>query len=123
MCTKLTISVVVCAHTLDRLSHIRKMVCSVKDQTYSLYSLIIVCDYSDALHAVLEAEYPDIPIQKNVFEKGLSGARNTGIQNAQGDIIAFLDDDAIAQPNWLEKIAAVYDDPSIMAVGGHIEPE
>lgn len=48
----------------------------------------------------------------------LSVSRNIGIAMAQGDIVAFIDDDGIPEPEWLEQIAAGYDDPDVGAVGG-----
>ena len=50
------------------------------------------------------------------------GARNSGVTVAQGAVIAFLDDDAIAETNWLEHLAACYTDPHVLGVGGKIEP-
>ncbi|MES0811683.1 glycosyltransferase family 2 protein [Roseibium sp. SCPC15] len=122
MSTNVTISVVVCAHTLDRLRHIGEMVSSVRAQTYPVASLIIVSDHSDALHRVLKSEFSTALVIRNEFEKGLSGARNTGIKSACGDVVAFLDDDAAANPNWLEQLAKAYEDPTVMAVGGFIAP-
>src|SRR5439155_542168 len=50
-------------------------------------------------------------------------ARTTGIDRAdRGDVIAFLDDDAVAEPDWLETMLRAYGDGSVMAVGGRIEP-
>ena len=54
-------------------------------------------------------------------EQGLSLARNAGIAAAKGDVIAFVDDDAIASPNWLENVAATYrTHPDAWCVGGKI---
>ena len=49
-------------------------------------------------------------------------ARNTGVAAAQGAILAFLDDDAIAAPDWLEQMSSGYADPQVLGVGGAIEP-
>nr|MBA2451868.1 glycosyltransferase [Chloroflexia bacterium] len=54
--------------------------------------------------------------------QGLAGARNCGVRAARGDIIAFLDDDAIAAADWLSRLSAGYDNPSVNGVGGAIEP-
>ena len=53
----------------------------------------------------------------------LSGARKTGVTAAQGEIVAFLDDDAITDETWLEELTPVYDDPVLRAgaiIGGSL---
>ena len=52
---------------------------------------------------------------------GLSRARNAGIRAAHGEIIAFVDDDAIADPNWLMELKNAHRDTAIQCVGGRIE--
>jgi glycosyltransferase involved in cell wall biosynthesis len=59
---------------------------------------------------------------ENQEAPGLSGARNSGLAVAQGSIIAFLDDDAVAAPDWLARLRQGYDDPQAIGVGGAIEP-
>ncbi len=59
---------------------------------------------------------------ENREAKGASGARNSGAAIVQGAVVAFLDDDAIAEPNWIEHLAACYTDPNAVGVGGKIEP-
>jgi glycogen(starch) synthase len=48
----------------------------------------------------------------------LSVSRNVGICMAEGDIVAFIDDDAIPEPEWLAQLADAYSDPMVGAVGG-----
>ena len=59
-----------------------------------------------------------------VFEtkQGLSNARNTGIDHAQGEIVLFMDDDADAGKNWLESMVKAFDDPGVAAAGGPVKP-
>ena len=59
---------------------------------------------------------------ENAGRGGASGARNTGVAVATGDVVAFLDDDARPEPDWLERLMAAYDDPAVMAVGGVARP-
>ncbi len=82
------------------------------------WQVIVVADQNPALCGRLAAEYPDHEVIPNKFAKGLSGARNTGVEHAAGDVVVFLDDDARAQPQWLETLLASYDDESVLGVGG-----
>ena len=51
-------------------------------------------------------------------QANLSVSRNVGIAAAAGDIIAFIDDDAVPHPQWLRRLVARYDDADVGAVGG-----
>ena len=53
---------------------------------------------------------------------GMSRARNTGARAARGDIIAYIDDDAIAEPSWLGAHAAALADPALTATTGRVLP-
>jgi len=52
---------------------------------------------------------------------GLASARNTGLENADAPILAYLDDDALAHPDWLEGIVTAFQEfPTAGAVGGQV---
>jgi GT2 family glycosyltransferase len=111
-------SVVVCAYTENRWPQIQAALASIARQTVPPWQVIVVADHNPALYQRLEAHYPDLEVIPNSFERGLSGARNSGVQQAGGDIVVFLDDDARAEPGWLETLLASYHDESVLGVGG-----
>lgn len=115
-------SVVVCVYTEDRWEQICQAIQSLRVQTLSCAEIIVVVDYNRPLYERLVAEMPDVTVVENTDAKGLSGARNTGVALAQGQVIAFLDDDAIASPDWLKAIDGAYADPAIIGVGGMTLP-
>src|SRR5215469_10121036 len=111
-------SVVVCVYAEKRLSQIRAALDSIASQTMPPWQVIVVADHNQALCDRVAAEYPELEVISNKFERGLSGARNTGIERAAGDVVVFLDDDARAQPQWLETLLSPFDDESVLGVGG-----
>ena len=115
-------SVVVCVYTEDRSNDIREAVESVRAQTHPAHELILVVDHNPDLHLKLKDAYRDAIVVENVHEQGLSGGRNTGVATATGDVVAFLDDDAVAAPGWLAAFATPFRDPAVTGVGGLTRP-
>lgn len=111
-------TVVVCVYTEKRLAQIRAALDSIAGQTVAPAQVIVVADHNPALCDRLAAEYPDHEVIPSTFGPGLSGARNTGVERAAGDVVVFLDDDARAQPRWLETLLACYDDDAVLGAGG-----
>src|ERR1700722_12638192 len=118
----LTVSVVICAYTEERWDDTLRAVASVQTQQPAPLDVILVVDYNPELHTRLAEQLPDVRVVPNSNERGLSGARNTGVALASGDVVAFLDDDGIAQPGWLSALMCPYDDPKVIGVGGRSEP-
>jgi len=116
------ISVVICAYTEERWDQVLAAVGSVRTQSLPCDEIVVVVDHNRALHDRLAAALPDVTVVENREARGLSGARNTGIARARGDIIAFLDDDAVAEHDWLKFFADSYADPAVAGVGGLVLP-
>lgn len=112
------ISVIICAYTEVRWDQICAAVNSVRAQSLPSMETILVIDHNPALFQRAVAAMPDVAVVENQHPQGLSGARNTGAARARGDIIAFLDDDAVAHEDWLKFLADSYEDPRIAGVGG-----
>ncbi len=121
------LSVVITSYTLDRLKDILELLDSIKAQTYRNMDTIFIAERSRELYERVKAyaEEKAIPNMKVVFndgEPGLSAARNLGIEHASGDIIAFIDDDALPFPDWAEEMVETYKDGSVIGVTGAILP-
>jgi GT2 family glycosyltransferase len=116
------ISVVICAYTEDRWDDLVAAVASVQGQSESPREIVVVVDHNSALIEHVRLQIPGVVVVENREPRGLSGARNSGVAAAQGAIIAFLDDDAITAPDWLERLTAGYKDPQVLGIGGCIEP-
>jgi len=95
---------------------------SLQRQNTQPLEIIVVVDYNTKLMERAQAVFPDTIVVENRQERGLSGARNSGIAVARGTVIAFLDDDAVATPDWLGQLCEAYTDPTVIGVGGLIEP-
>ncbi|HEX5442081.1 MAG TPA: glycosyltransferase family A protein, partial [Ktedonobacterales bacterium] len=117
-----TVSVVVCSYTEQRWTQLQNCIESARNQTLPAHEIILVIDHNEALLARARAIYPDLLVIPNLNQQSLSGARNIGIANATGEIIAFVDDDAIIAPDWLEQLCACLDDPTALGAGGTITP-
>ncbi len=119
---RLRISVVICAYTDRRWDDIVAAVASIRGQTRPPSRTILVVDHNLPLLERTQVAFPDLQVVPNTGRRGLSGARNTGVSQAIGDVVAFLDDDARAEPDWLERLAARYSNPSVVGVGGAATP-
>jgi len=121
----LSFSVVICTHHDDRYRDTMDAINSIQDQTISDCEIILVVDRNHALYNRFVEIFRDVSLVRIILNKdtpGLSGSRNVGVRNATGDIIAFLDDDAIADRYWLEALRDAYGDEKIIGCGGPIWP-
>jgi len=116
------VSIVICTYTAARWQDLIAAVESVRAQPVSAHEIIVVVDYNPSLLERVCRQIPGVVVVENSEARGLSGARNSGIAAAGGAIIAFLDDDAIAAPDWLERLRERYTDPRVIGVGGAIRP-
>jgi cellulose synthase/poly-beta-1,6-N-acetylglucosamine synthase-like glycosyltransferase len=121
-----TVSVVICAYTEDRWWQLKKSVASVEAQTAPPIEIILCIDHNEDLlwksKEYFGKDRPARPIPMivlaNKYNGRLGSARNTAAELASGEVLAFLDDDAVAAADWLERLIVPYDDERVGAVGG-----
>jgi glucosyl-dolichyl phosphate glucuronosyltransferase len=116
------VSVIICAYTERRWNDTLAAVASVAAQSRPARETIVVVDYNPSLYERLKAELPDVTVVRNNEAPGLSGGKNTGIATAVGEIVAFLDDDAVASADWLKFLVDSYTGADVMGVGGQTLP-
>jgi glycosyltransferase involved in cell wall biosynthesis len=115
-------SVVICTYTMDRWDDLNAAVASVCRQTHAAREVIVVADNNDVLLERAKRQIQSAVVVPNTNVRGLCGGRMTGAELATAPVIAFLDDDAVADEHWLEQLLAGYRNDRVLGVGGHIEP-
>ncbi|CAN5556099.1 glycosyltransferase family 2 protein [soil metagenome] len=115
-------SVVICAYTEERWDDLVACVRSVEHQTPPPAEIIVVIDHNAALLERSRSTFAGVQVLENRHAQGLPGARNSGVAAAAGRYIVFLDDDARAAPDWLDRLLEPYADQRVLGVGGHIIP-
>lgn len=123
MTSPLSLSVVVCAYTLDRLEQLFAAIDSVHIQLGEGDEVIVVIDHNDELFERVTAKAsPSITVVQNDHARGLSGARNTGVDHSSAEIVVFIDDDAVCRPGSLEAVRSRFSNRNVHAVGGAVHP-
>jgi GT2 family glycosyltransferase len=120
------LTVVVC--TYNRYDVLPDAIASLETQTIDAKKLeILVVDNSGDIQSQ-KAYWDQHVVPQNgrlIFDAvpGLSRARNTALREARGEFIAYIDDDAVAMPDWCEMLIATFRaHPNAGAVGGPVEP-
>ena len=116
-----TVSIVICAYTMRRWCDMIAAIASAVRQPEGT-EVIVIVDHEDELLAKTRKAWNGLAVEPNRYTRGLSGARNTGLEIATGDIVAFLDDDAVAADDWLGRMLEAYDAPEVVGVGGSAAP-
>ena len=122
MVQALSTSVVICAYSDDRRDQLAAAVKSVEEQMPAPSQIVIVIDHNDGLRRWAEEEWPCHTVVSNDGAPGLSDARNRGVREARADLVAFLDDDAVARPGWMAALTRALGDAAVGGVGGTVLP-
>ncbi len=128
MSLNIKISAVVC--TYNRENYILQALSSLINQTLpsSEYEIVIVNNNSTDSTEKICLEFTETHKEKNIKyvierSQGLSFARNKGIKESTGELIAFIDDDAIADEDYLKNAVNFFEqNKTIDAIGGKVTP-
>ncbi len=118
------VSVVICAYAQERWSDLSRAVSSLLEQTVPPREIVVAVDHNPALLERAAAHFQaPVTVVANEQRAGLAGARNSGTHATSAAVVAFLDDDARAAPDWIEQLAQPFADSAVLGVGGRIEPD
>ena len=120
------VSVVLCTYDPALYDAFREAAESVLAQTHADRELVIVVDGNDAVAERVRADYDDhenVVIHASDTNRGLLESRNEGAKIASGAVVAFIDDDAVADPDWLAELVSTYERRDALAAGGRMVPE
>lgn len=113
-------SVVIACYTDKRWDLLVAAVDSVLAQDLPPREIFVVVDHNPGLQQRVTQQWPQVTVLANRFGQGASGARNTAAFQATSPVVAFLDDDAVAEPTWLSTLLQCLDDPTVVGVGGGV---
>lgn len=120
--TTMEASVIICTYSAARWEVLTRAVTALRSQTVAPREIIVVVDGNDALLTRASDELEVTAVVANRHPGGASGARLTGSEEATSSVLVFLDDDAIADREWLEKLLAPFTDDRVIGVGGRLVP-
>ena len=115
------VSVVICTYSPDVFDHFVDAVNSVLAGTYDDVEVVVIVDGDETLFERVRSRYgghDDVVLHCNDENLGLSASRNVAVELASGDVVAFLDDDAVAHPEWVERLVSLYERHDAIAAGG-----
>lgn len=105
-------------NTYNRAASLRVTLDALRHQTHDDFEVVVVDGPSDDGTDALLAERAGAIRAVTTPERNLAKSRNLGIDAAAGEVVAFIDDDAVPEARWLEQLAAAYDDPGVGGAGG-----
>ena len=96
-----------------RPDHLKLCLTALTRQDHPCFEVVLIADPAGL------AQRPDLPLKRVGFDRAnISDARNLGIAQASGQIIAFIDDDSVAEPTWLSRLTAPFAAPDVIAATG-----
>jgi GT2 family glycosyltransferase len=116
------ITVIVSTYSILMKDSVLDCISSIQKQTLLPKEILLILDNDPLLLDFFRSVVPDEVkvLSSNGF--GLSNARNAGVKHAKGEIVAFIDDDAVADKDWLKNMFSSYSESSVAGVGGLVLP-
>ncbi|MFO7926408.1 glucosyl-dolichyl phosphate glucuronosyltransferase [Natronomonas sp.] len=117
------VSVVVCTYAEAMYDEFVECVESVLAQTHGDVEVVIVVDGTASVYVRAREELGErehVVVHCNDENRGVSASRTRGAELASGDVVAFIDDDAVADPRWVEELVETYEERDALAVGGRM---
>jgi glycosyltransferase involved in cell wall biosynthesis len=120
------VSVVVCTYAMERYDAFSETVESVLAQTYDPLEVVLVVDGNDAVFERVQEDFcarENVVCHCNEENYGISYSRTKGAELASGEVVAMIDDDAVAHEDWIENLVSVYERTDAVAVAGDVRPD
>lgn len=126
-----TFGVLVCTHSEERLDQVARAVASLDTQIRVPDEVLVLVDGTEGLAALVRGVLPDrlprtgVEVRVSALgrNRGVSVARTTGAERMSTDVVAFLDDDAEADPGWLAALEVPLADERVLGSCGRSEAE
>lgn len=117
-------SIIICCYSERRWDVLNRAILSAVRQSPPADEIIVIVDHNPALALRLNDQHFDgrVRIFESTHSPGLSGARNCGVSISTGELILFLDDDAVADRDLLATLAKRLEDPSVLGAVSTIRP-
>ena len=120
------VSVVVCTYAMERYDVFSECVESVLGQTHDPLEVVIVVDGNPEVFDRVQSDFghhSNVVLHDNDENQGISYSRTKGAELASGDVVAFIDDDGVAEVDWIETLVETYESTDAVAVGGYVAPD
>lgn len=115
--TQVPVSVVVVSR--DRPDALMRCLTGLSQLQYPNFEIVVVADRKGDI-AVSRSAFSD-QLKQVLFDRAnISEARNIGVSHAAGDVVAFIDDDAVPEPSWLTQLVAPSGRSDVAAMGGYV---